>query len=91
MTTVLADRHVFGVIVPSTNTAVEDEYYRFRAPGVGFHPGRLRLRGGGRIPVGDVPQPLGERVAEGDVAAPGHGRRPRRRLRRGFRAGENHC
>ncbi len=44
MTTVLADRHVFGVIVPSTNTAVEDEYYRFRAPGVSFHAGRILIR-----------------------------------------------
>ncbi|GAA2737294.1 arylmalonate decarboxylase [Actinocorallia aurantiaca] len=44
MTTVLADRHVFGVIVPSTNTAVEDEYYRFRAPGVSFHTGRILIR-----------------------------------------------
>jgi len=44
MTTVLADRHVFGVVVPSTNTAVEDEYYRFRAPGVSFHTGRILIR-----------------------------------------------
>lgn len=44
MTTVLANRHVFGVVVPSTNTAVEDEYYRFRAPGVSFHAGRILIR-----------------------------------------------
>jgi maleate isomerase len=44
MTTVLADRAVFGVIVPSTNTVVEDEYYRFRAPGVSFHAGRILIR-----------------------------------------------
>ncbi|MDX6744065.1 aspartate/glutamate racemase family protein [Actinocorallia sp. A-T 12471] len=44
MTTVLADRAVFGVIIPSTNTAVEDEYYRFRAPGVSFHAGRILIR-----------------------------------------------
>ncbi|WP_106402628.1 maleate cis-trans isomerase family protein [Actinocorallia populi] len=44
MTTVLADRHAFGVIIPSTNTAVEDEYYRFRAPGVSFHAGRILIR-----------------------------------------------
>ncbi|RSN72080.1 MULTISPECIES: maleate cis-trans isomerase family protein [Actinomadura] len=44
MTTVLADRRVFGVIVPSTNTVVEDEYYRHRADGVSFHAGRILIR-----------------------------------------------
>ncbi|SEF59660.1 maleate isomerase [Thermomonospora echinospora] len=44
MTTVLADRCVFGVIVPSTNTVVEDEYYRVRVPGVSFHTGRIMIR-----------------------------------------------
>ncbi|TDC55174.1 arylmalonate decarboxylase [Actinomadura sp. KC345] len=44
MTTVLAPRAAFGVIVPSTNTVVEDEYYRFRAPGVSFHSGRILIR-----------------------------------------------
>ncbi|MFI0350805.1 arylmalonate decarboxylase [Actinomadura sp. 9N407] len=44
MTTVLADRSVYGVIVPSTNTVVEDEYYRHRAPGVSFHAGRILIR-----------------------------------------------
>jgi maleate isomerase len=44
MTTVLAPRAAFGVIVPSTNTVVEDEYYRFRAPGVSFHAGRILIR-----------------------------------------------
>lgn len=44
MTTVLADRAVFGVIVPSTNTVVEDEYYRMRIPGVSFHTGRIMIR-----------------------------------------------
>ncbi|MEU5990008.1 arylmalonate decarboxylase [Spirillospora sp. NPDC047418] len=46
MTTVLADRLVFGVIVPSTNTVVEDEYYRHRVPGVSFHAGRILIRDG---------------------------------------------
>ncbi|MBE1536571.1 maleate cis-trans isomerase family protein [Actinomadura algeriensis] len=46
MTTVLADRSVFGVIVPSTNTVVEDEYYRHRARGVSFHSGRILIRNG---------------------------------------------
>jgi maleate isomerase len=41
--TVLADRQVFGVIVPSTNTVVEDEYYRARPPGVSFHAGRILI------------------------------------------------
>ncbi|WP_460308380.1 maleate cis-trans isomerase family protein [Actinocorallia aurea] len=40
----LAPRAAFGVIIPSTNTAVEDEYYRFRAPGVSFHAGRILIR-----------------------------------------------
>jgi maleate isomerase len=44
MTTVLADRSVYGVIVPSTNTVVEDEYYRHRVPGVSFHTGRILIR-----------------------------------------------
>lgn len=43
MHTVLADRAVFGIIVPSTNTVVEDEYYRARPPGVSFHAGRILI------------------------------------------------
>lgn len=43
MTTVLAHRAVFGVIVPSTNTAVEDEYYRMRPEGVSYHAGRILI------------------------------------------------
>jgi maleate isomerase len=41
--TVLAPRTVFGVIVPSTNTVVEDEYYAARPPGVSFHAGRILI------------------------------------------------
>ncbi|WP_338740532.1 aspartate/glutamate racemase family protein [Actinomadura luteofluorescens] len=44
MTTVLAPRAALGVIIPSTNTVVEDEYYRFRADGVSFHAGRILIR-----------------------------------------------
>ncbi|MFW6642053.1 arylmalonate decarboxylase [Nocardiopsis algeriensis] len=43
MTTVLAPRAVFGVIVPSTNTVVEDEYYRMRPEGVSYHAGRILI------------------------------------------------
>lgn len=43
MPTVLAPRCAFGVIVPSTNTAVEDEYNRMRPDGVSFHAGRIRI------------------------------------------------
>lgn len=43
MTTVLAPRAVFGVIVPSTNTAVEDEYNRIRPEGVSYHAGRILI------------------------------------------------
>jgi maleate isomerase len=44
MTTVLADRAVFGVIIPSTNTVVEDEYNTARPPGVSFHAGRIFIK-----------------------------------------------
>ena len=43
MPTALAPRAVFGVIVPSTNTVVEDEYYRARPNGVSFHAGRILI------------------------------------------------
>ena len=43
MPTVLAPRTVFGVIIPSTNTVVEDEYYTARPPGVSFHAGRILI------------------------------------------------
>jgi len=43
MTTALASRAVVGVIVPSTNTVVEDEYYSMRVPGVSFHAGRILI------------------------------------------------
>jgi maleate isomerase len=46
MPTSLAPRGVFGVIVPSTNTVVEDEYNRLRPPGVSFHAGRILIRDG---------------------------------------------
>lgn len=43
MPTLLAPRAAFGVIVPSTNTAVEDEYNRMRPAGVSFHSGRILI------------------------------------------------
>ena len=43
MPTTLAPRCAFGVIVPSTNTAVEDEYYRMRPDGVSYHAGRILI------------------------------------------------
>lgn len=43
MPTVLAPRGVFGVIVPSTNTIVENEYYRARPPGVSLNAGRILI------------------------------------------------
>lgn len=43
MTTVLAHRAAFGVIVPSTNTVVEDEYNRIRPEGVSYHAGRILI------------------------------------------------
>lgn len=44
MTTTLAPRAVFGVIVPSTNTVVEDEYNLMRPPGISVHAGRIHMR-----------------------------------------------
>lgn len=44
MTTSIAPRGVFGVIIPSTNTAVEDEYNQMRPEGVSVHAGRIRIR-----------------------------------------------
>ncbi len=44
MPTALAPRTVFGVIVPSTNTVVEDEYYHTRPPGVSYHAGRILIQ-----------------------------------------------
>ncbi|MFY1702839.1 maleate cis-trans isomerase family protein [Micromonospora sp. WMMA1923] len=44
MTTSLARRAVFGVIVPSTNTVVEDEYNLMRPPGISVHTGRIHMR-----------------------------------------------
>ena len=43
MTTELANRAVFGVVVPSTNTVVEDEYNLLRPEGVSFHAGRIYI------------------------------------------------
>ncbi|HEX5493484.1 MAG TPA: arylmalonate decarboxylase [Mycobacteriales bacterium] len=41
MTNVVGPRATFGVIVPSTNTVVESEYYQMRPDGVSFHAGRI--------------------------------------------------
>jgi len=43
MTSALSSRAIIGVIVPSTNTVVEDEYYSMRVPGVSFHTGRILI------------------------------------------------
>src|SRR3954469_3818920 len=41
MVNMVGPRGTFGVIVPSTNTVVESEYYDMRPPGVSFHAGRI--------------------------------------------------
>jgi len=41
MVNVVGPRATFGVIIPSTNTVVESEYYEMRPPGVSFHAGRI--------------------------------------------------
>jgi len=44
MTTAIADRVAFGVVIPSTNTIVEDEYNMMRPPGVSFHAGLIYIK-----------------------------------------------
>lgn len=43
MTSIVGPRATFGVIVPSTNTVVESEYYDMRPAGVSYHAGRLHI------------------------------------------------
>lgn len=44
MTDVLGYRAVFGVLVPSTNTVVEPDFYRMAVPGVTAHTSRIHIR-----------------------------------------------
>lgn len=44
MTDALGWRKKFGVIVPSTNTIVEPDFYRMTVPGVTAHIGRIHIR-----------------------------------------------
>lgn len=44
MTDVLGWRGVFGVLVPSTNTVVEPDFYRMAVPGITAHTGRIHIR-----------------------------------------------
>lgn len=44
MTDALGWRKKFGVIVPSTNTIVEPDFYRMTVPGVTPHIGRIHIR-----------------------------------------------
>lgn len=44
MTDALGWRKKFGVIVPSTNTIVEPDFYRMSVPGVTAHIGRIHIR-----------------------------------------------
>lgn len=44
MTNAVSPRAVLGLIVPSTNTAVESEYNRMRPEGVSWHAGRIWIR-----------------------------------------------
>jgi maleate isomerase len=43
VTNVVGPRAVFGVIVPSTNTVVEHDYWRAGVPGVAFRAGSMHL------------------------------------------------
>ena len=44
MTDQLGYRKKFGVILPSTNTIVEPEFYRMTVPGVTPHVSRIHIR-----------------------------------------------
>jgi maleate isomerase len=44
MTDALGWRKKFGVIIPSTNTIVEPDFYRMSVPGVTAHIGRIHIR-----------------------------------------------
>ncbi|MFF3214404.1 hypothetical protein ACFYYB_27540 [Streptomyces sp. NPDC002886] len=43
MTNAVGPRAVFGVIVPSTNTVVEHDYWRARIPGVAYRTGSMHI------------------------------------------------
>ncbi|MBB2947839.1 maleate isomerase [Actinoplanes lutulentus] len=43
MTNIVGPRAVFGVIVPSTNTVVEHDYWSARVPGVAFRAGSMHI------------------------------------------------
>lgn len=43
MTNVVGPRAVFGVIVPSTNTVVEHDYWRAGVPGIAFRAGSMHI------------------------------------------------
>ncbi|WP_244929415.1 hypothetical protein [Nocardioides sp. W7] len=43
MTNVVGSRAVFGVIVPSTNTVVEHDYWRAGVPGVAYRTGSMHI------------------------------------------------
>lgn len=43
MTNIVGPRAVFGVIVPSTNTVVEHDYWRAGVPGVAFRAGSMYI------------------------------------------------
>lgn len=47
MTNMVGTRANFGVIIPSTNTVVESEYYDMRPSGVSFHAGRIWIQDAG--------------------------------------------
>lgn len=43
MTNVVGSRAVFGVIVPSTNTVVEHDYWGARVPGIAYRTGSMHI------------------------------------------------
>ena len=58
MPDVLGWRKKFGVLLPSSNTIVEPDFYSMSVPGVTAHGCRIWIdeRGGGNGPGGDEPR-----------------------------------
>ncbi|WP_411104254.1 hypothetical protein [Streptomyces sp. cmx-4-9] len=68
MTNAVGPRAVFGVIVPSTNTVVEHDYWGARIPGVAYRAGSMHIADPVMGSDGDFEALLGQIRASIDVA-----------------------
>lgn len=68
MTNVVGPRAVFGVVVPSTNTVVEHDYWRAGIDGVAFRAGSMYIENPVMNDDGDFQALLGQIRASIDVA-----------------------